>query len=817
MADFEHILVAREVAGPRRRRPAPRTPPNRGSRAVFAPSLRDAVGSVLKRRLKETPTVPGVRPHLVVRMPLHRDANLEEIEHRLERGGVSVVATQPDKTIVAYNEDIQLESVLDDIERLERGPRFYPDRQEFAKSTTADYLFFIEPDGLELWERTDRVGPRLRDAMGPNAETLEPEGHYTVDVDLWFLGSDARARSVAEVETALELDGQPLGGITDRYEEGGSTVLRVAGSGLAISRLLDLDAVAEVDLPPRAVFSVSDAVSASLGELPPPEPPPAGGPSVCVLDTGVTAHHPLLSAHIGDAQSFLSSTAAPGDDHGHGTFVSAIAVFGDVRAAYERRSFESSVTLYSGKILNVDGGFDDQRLAETQIAAAVDYFTKPPYDCRVFNLSVGSEGPLLGGPDSRQSMLVEALDAIARRHSVLLVVSAGNHRLAQSIPTSTDDADRYPRLLLKPAAGLCEPATAAIPLTVGALAAYDEPDFEGVAQAVASKGEPSPFTRSGPGYRGAIKPDLADHGGNLIIATTHAGDQVEPNPATSVMSFSSDPLHELFRFDVGTSFSAPRVARLAALTFAALRENIEGDPDPNLVRAVLASAASVPAVCASLMGGDDSALLRIIGYGLPNEELAMGSVGTRATLIAQDEVPVDGFHIYAVPAPDAFTRATGTRRIDICVAHDPLVNRHRRDYLGSEMDFVLIRGRTLEEVIESVRHTDSGEDMEDMPRAFRAPWRVTLRPSWKPRDSAPARGASTLQKASVTWRRPPRDAYGETYYLVVRCIRRWMPRGAPQRYGLAVAMESSDASLHAQVRSQVQLRQRARIRPRRHS
>lgn len=812
MADgYEHIVFSRAMDGPRRRRANPSPPPDRGPRSEFAPIVRGALESAVARREGLPTPVPDVPPHLVVRVPLRKDASLDDVGGKIERTGLTLVGVEPDNALVAFNDNVELEGLLRDVARFEDGPSVNRRTGEPAKSTTADYLLYVEPEGIEPWLREDRVGARLAEIAGVAASDLEPDSIYVVDVDLWYLGADGQKRSIAEVEACLGSGGvaEP-GEITDLFQDATSTVLRVAGTGQVVSSLLDLDAVAEVELPVRAEFDVSDAVLAEAGQFDAPPAPTALSPAVCVLDTGVAEGHPLLASNLGDAQSFLSSGVVS-DDQGHGTFVAGIAVFGNVRAAFETRSFESPVVLYSGKLLNADGTFDDRSLAASQIRDAVEYFTTQ-YGCRVFNLSIGSKAPALQDGRDRVSMLAEALDAIAREFKVLFVLPSGNHELAAGLPSAAEPEDQYPGFMLAPGAGLSDPGTSAISLTVGGLAEYDQPQATGAVVPVARRGEPSPIARTGPGYRRAIKPEFAHYSGNLVVQSTHAGDQVTLNPATSVMSFSGNPLTELFCFQVGTSHAAPQLARLSAMIFDELTDYVGRSPDPNLVRALLAASADWPDESRNLLAGlPDDACTRVLGYGMPDEAAALGSAADRVTLIAQAQIPVDGYHIYEIPIPDSFRRARGVRTIDIAVAHDPVTRRRHRYYLGSEMDFILVRGKTLAEVADSVRHTDDGEEMV---RALGSPWRVPLTPSGNPRNGSCARQASTLQKASKRWSRRDARDYGDAYHLVLRCKRRWMDRGAPQDYGLAVVLQSQDARLHAQVREAIQQRVRARVRPR---
>src|ERR1019366_8055973 len=101
-------------------------------------------------------------------------------------------------------------------------------------------------------------------------------------------------------------------------------------------------------------------------------------------------------------------------------------------------------------------------------------------------------------------------------------------------------------------------------------------------------------TRIGHGINGAIKPEFVDYGGNAVFRGSGNQRTVGRDPGVDVMSFSHLPLRQLFAYDVGTSFAAPVVARNAATLWEHLRSGLGLEPDPNLVRAVMASAAYVP-------------------------------------------------------------------------------------------------------------------------------------------------------------------------------------------------------------------------------
>src|SRR5262249_47914459 len=154
------------------------------------------------------------------------------------------------------------------------------------------------------------------------------------------------------------------------------------------------------------------------------------------------------------------------------------------------------------------------------------------------------------------------------KFKVLLVVSAGNHNAYPARETRTAEAEaalvEYPNYLFEPGARLCDPATAAIPITVGALAEFDEPEIkkstgkDDIARTIARAGEPTPCTRVGPGVNNSIKPEFVDYGGNEMFQGWGQIRETERiDRGVAVMSFSQKPTEQLFAYDVGTSYAAP--------------------------------------------------------------------------------------------------------------------------------------------------------------------------------------------------------------------------------------------------------------------
>jgi hypothetical protein len=414
---------------------------------------------------------------------------------------------------------------------------------------------------------------------------------------------------------------------------------------------------------------------------------------------------------------------------------------------------------------------------------------------KIFNVSLGDPRTIFQG--GKVSAWAATLDELARELNVVIVISAGNLKYKGRHPESS--LTDYPGYLLEEESGVFEPASAALALTVGSIshAAAVSPDEQNRVglHPIAPVDGPSPFTRSGPAS-GRSKPDLCDYGGNLTFDGI-AQSVTSKLPPNGILTLNSQYLRQLLTTTIGTSIAAPLVAYKAALVASHFQ-----DASANLIRAFLASSARVPDGAKQLLEQLDSeAVRRICGAGIPDVSRALYSDDDRVCLFADATIGQDQFLVYEVPIVDEFVETPGTRTISVSLAFDPPVRHTRVDYLGNRMSFRLVRGGTLNEVIEFYRKRPKADGPVD-------------RGSLRECDLVPSssrRELNTLQKATFTIRRNPLD-YGEIYYLVIRCEGRWAA-ASPQNFAVVVIVEhEGTAELYARIAERVQLRARAQAR-----
>src|SRR6266850_148671 len=736
MPNLPNIFLPRTEAEAPRRGRGFSPPPPRNYRE-HGPVLRREIEQVLQTFQASRPP-EGIDPSLILRVRLHPGAVVEE---RIWEGcGLTLLSVEQDKPLILFSTDQELREFLRRLRQYQEGPRA-------AQRGAPHAAIFSNIDHVDVVQPGDRIGRLLRANEIFDVDNLRVDQPYVIDVELWdFGGRDANLRKVAEIENFVRDTG---GEATDHYVGESLVLVRIRAVGRIVRQLLNLDAVAQVDLPPKPSLAVAEMLARVLPDFPPVQEPDANAPSIAILDSGLASAHPLLAPAVGEATAVPLALGDSADAQGHGTLVGGIALYGDVEACIEALAFVPQLRLYSARVLNEGNRFDDTALITTQMSDAIRYFANT-YGCRVFNLSLGDEDlPYRGG---KVSPWASILDTLARELNVVILVSAGNFTYQPPGDQPPDaHVQRFPRYLLDDDAKIIEPATGAIVLTVGALSRSDALP-PGAAQRdvalrpISLEGEPSPFTRSGPGLGGAIKPELCDFGGNhaydgAIRATRRFNE-------LSVVSMNREYLRRLFAVDIGTSFAAPRVAHSAARLVGAFP-----DASANLIRALLASSATVPPAAINRLNGvAPEAVLRVCGYGRASFDHARFSDENRVVLYSDSGLAHDNFHVYEIPIPDEFLERRDARTVEVTLAYDPPVRHSRFDYLGVKMSFRLIRGRNLQQVVEAFRRQPGDAAPVDGLTSTR--WHCKMNPTPTLREGG------TLQKAIFPMLRFPRDDYG---------------------------------------------------------
>ncbi|WP_347233347.1 S8 family peptidase [Tabrizicola fusiformis] len=704
------------------------------------------------------------------------------LEDEWEALGLTLLASDEDKNIVLFSSAGDLAALVQRLDAFD-GP--IPEGQRGRRYEG----FVARIEGVSTLAPRDRLGLRLRQAGFTEATDLQDDQVYVVDIELWDFGvRGARERKATEIETFITAQ---MGDVYDVYIGPSITLLRAAASGRVLRPLLSVPEIAYIDLPPVPDLEAAELVRMDLQNAPAILPADENAPVIGVLDSGLN-DHPFLAGSIVGQIAFPAALGAA-DVWGHGTRVAGVAAFGDLRAIAPGQPLQPAGRLVSAKVVQDNGSFYERRTLPGQMREAITRL-RAEYGCRIFVISLGDVRAR--NEPGRVGPWAATLDELARELDVLIFVSAGN-RCPRGGAAVEQGVTEYPGYLLEPANRLCEPAGAANIITVGSLAhgtgigARHAHDAH--VRAITNALEPSPFSRSGPGAGGIRKPDFVDIGGTLVFDAPSASLQGAPRfPEAGLITLNHEFLRQLITSGNGTSYAAPMLANKAAYLLRRFPWATS-----NLIRALLAGAAALPEPSElALQALDEDAKARICGNGLVDTLRAAYSDDHRVVLFAQERLGINEFAVYRVPIPAEF-QSNGRRTIRVSLAFDPPVRRTRAEYIGTKMNFRLLRGCEVEDVFEHFRARNEEEgDPPGIPNRFKC----GLEPGPNRRDG------NTLQAAAKSFERDT-SAYGDEYYLVVRCVGGWAEeQEVGQNFAVTVELEHQPATqLYARLRQRIRV------------
>jgi subtilisin family serine protease len=743
-------------------------------------------GARIQKEIEQTvstfdalPAIDGIDPSLILKISIA--GNIDEDEWR--KVGLTVLSVDGDKSVILFASDKSLQDFRNKVEAYQGELPLGQKAPQYAGLVAA-----IE--SVSLLTPLDRMGPTLQAAGLMHPQDFIATEVYVLDFELYHPPTQAEAEIfVYRLKQALASGGA----ILSTYSGHQMLIARVECNGDAARAALDLPEVSVAEFPPQPDIVSENIAEIDIEQLSAGTPPPNDAVVIGIIDSGVNFGHPLLAST--EAGSITLDPAWSASDLvGHGTSVASIAAFGDIAARVAAKNFDAQFRIASARVLTDSGQFPKDRSVPTLMEGAITKL-HTDYGCRIFNISLGNAKRVYNG--GKPDPWAATLDALARELDILIIVSAGNR---DDLTNSYNDSiiAEYPQYLLSDASRIIDPATAAIALSVGAIAhangleAADE-ELAGV-RPICGADEPSPFTRSGPGVRGMIKPDLVDFGGNAVwdgptVALVN-GNQKE---AAGIWAMHHKPVEKLFRARSGTSFAAPNLAYKAALLLSHFP-----NASANLLRSLLALSASIPkAVSLRTRGLNDKVARMVCGHGVSNADHAATSDDGRVVLLAEDELLLDHFAVFEIPIPAEFQTTKGTREIKVALAFDPPVRHTRADYLGVTMGWRLLRGTSETDVFDRYRKWTKEEGKPpEFPTKLVCPTDI----------GSDLRESGTLQVATYRGKTDI-SGYGDKYYLAVWCSRRWAPPTIEkQRYAVSVQLRHENVTtIYQTLRQPVRL------------
>jgi hypothetical protein len=652
---------------------------------------------------------------------------------------------------------------------------------------------------------------RLSEALFIDYDRLTKQDWIVCEIEMISLASGPRQKRVELQEIRamiLQAFASNTNGNFFEQEETGGTcraVIRCSGKlfkgfveqGIWHTRISWFDA--------RPQFETFHTVlrDFSVGNLGAFEAPEPSAPMICVIDSGVSSGNPFLSPVCKPdyIRSFLHRAPTDSfDENGHGSGIASLASYYAINID-RGASNSGKVWIASARVLDADNQIEEERLFSAILAEVVEAFVQ--HGVRIFNLSINVINRMWNAEAKRtiprQSWIARTIDRLSREKDIVFLVSTGNIA-KDAIAAHHASGKPYPYYLSDEECTILDPAQAALALTVGSVSPGTlVVGPGGAAAAIAARGQPSPFTRRGPGINGEIKPEIVDFGGNYVLDPD--GGQVRANPGTDVMMASHQESPALSH-DSGSSFAAPRVAHKLALILGDLESLGVGSISAALLKAFLVNSASwsrlgieIEAFRSQLDELAVNLSRQVVGYGMPDADFATSSDANSAILYYQGILAPDSVAYFDVPVPAALSATgNGIKRLTVTLVHSPEVQRWGLErYLGTSMKWRIFRGDVDRNDVVSAMSEDEDED----------------RPAASPRPDelhslfgVNARSRGCVQHDVIEWSRHQEEYSATSYTLAIASYQKWQRVVQPIPYALVVRLE--DTSRIVQVYTEVQ-------------
>lgn len=853
MHNFEHLPLLLRYRGQARLRgggdPAPQTLANKQARQAHSAYLRGAAQSLSnnwrqRQALRQAAALPVIQNGVPILLKVDPGLDLDVLRRNFS---FEIVAEQEEGYVIVASEDIEVEPFLamldgftvavhgsatiasihrlfDDPTQSDRLGRILSERLMAGWNAIADDQIFIVDIGIACVGTQEIPPPPSRGKRDTDASWAAKELAWSQArnsaYDVW---EGLKVERENQIEAFREFyQGDILHNIDGAHFDAGvlpdSFTIRVKITGKGLKDfVLNYPYIFEVVEPEDIVLPQAAAVPAvRAGQQVVPIAPDPVAPTVCVIDSGIQEGHSLLQPAIdrGASHCFLPETpvtavadeVAPG---GHGTRVAGAVLYGEVvpKAGTPQLPF----WIQNARVLNAQNTMPVELFPPEALRAVVERFNDGPRQTRIYNHSINARGYCR---TRYMSSWAAEIDQLCNERDVLVVQSAGNLPL-QGVAPFLGIGDHlgagrdYPLYLDESSARVANPGQSLQALTVGSVAygAAEAGEWRTLATQVAG---PSAFSRTGPGIWNVIKPEVVEYGGDAVRTNNappdiQGGGRIAAACPDLVRATLHVPGPASDRDDAGTSYAAPKVARIAAqvqrvlpaepaLLYRALV--VQSARWPEWAEGILTRLRNPPpnftqAEKLGLFAAASSAL-RHLGYGIPDEERATANTDHRTTFITSGEAAIHAgeCHIYQVPIPPELRQQADEFdiRIDVTLSYVAQPRRTRRNlrrYLSTWVDW---KTSNLGEGLNDFRERamkDATNDGEPLPGSA-LPWTLHEKPQFGfIRDFK--RSSGTVQK---DWAVVRSNTLPDHFCLAVVGHQGWsLDPDSVARYVLAVTFE----------------------------
>lgn len=407
-------------------------------------------------------------------------------------------------------------------------------------------------------------------------------------------------------------------------------------------------------------------------------PPEKIAIEVGVIDSGIMEGNKYIAPAIKKDNSISyidgdSSTADHVKNGGHGTKVAGSIL-------YPKGISEiTSPYVLPCAIRNIRVLDKNNVLQDKYPASLMEVIVRENIDCKIFNLSITANSPCRS---KHMSSWAAIIDKLIFEKDVLFLIATGNIGI-KVIQEYINGGNNYPDYLNEKKCRLANPSQSCFALSVGSinLVSFEDENWN----SLGGKNEISAFSRIGTGIWDTIKPDVVEYGGGLI-ASKNGHTRVRQSEQTSPELIRST-LHggkAIGKDCVGTSFSAPKVAHIAAIL-----KQIYPEEGNNLIRAFIVQGARLPD---DHFQNPTKLNIQYFGYGIPSIDRVTQNSDHRITFYNTGSIKAEEGHLYSLTIPENL-RDQGDEYdilIEVCLSFSANIRRTRqrtKSYLSTWLDW----------------------------------------------------------------------------------------------------------------------------------
>jgi subtilisin family serine protease len=366
-------------------------------------------------------------------------------------------------------------------------------------------------------------------------------------------------------------------------------------------------------------------------------------PIIGIIDTGIQHTTPLENILIDDDTYNLTDTSSFIDEHDHGTAVAAIAALGNKLYPNHLGTHNADAFLLSIKIMS-----ENQNVLFKDDVIGLIKRANKEYRIQIFTLTLGYINHKKHHEKASEYSIL--LDKLSHELNILIFISIGNNR---DLVPFTGSIINFPELYEFENSNLCSPAESMNNITVGA---YSDNFEDNSINRISHVGTtPAIYSRTfhynwnldifkdknGNANRFRInrllfKPDIICHGGDF---------DTRLDPTNTGLKILSAQTGIFFNKEVGTSYSAPFAANLAAKIinkYPAFKNNMQ------TVKSLIINSSSISEPNEIF----DKISNHTIGNGIPNEIIALNSDDDYLTLILEDEIYPENLKCFSLKLPE---------------------------------------------------------------------------------------------------------------------------------------------------------------------